>query len=203
MHGTPVGRWTIPIAVAAGLAAASLPCVAEARGGGGGGFGGGFHGGSLHGGGFHGGGVAMGLGFALGQGLGRGGIAVAPRGGAAGPHGFVPRGGYGIHHGGARRFGQVILVPRGYRASRSGAAGSPFPGGVAVPPLRGGSVPPFAGTVASRPGGVAAPPPAGPGLGVAEIWRRDGGAWRLDLAPLPVTAWRRGADGRWYPENAN
>jgi hypothetical protein len=212
MRNIPVVRWSIPVAVAAGLAAASLPCTAEARGGGGGGFGGGFHGGGFHGGGFgggfHGGGFGGGFhgggfhgstfgsafhgggfhGSAVhGSGFARGGIAVGPRGGAAGPSGHVFRGSPGFIRGRIQHPGRIVLVPRGYRAQRFGAAGIPLIGGVVVPPLLGG----------------AAPPPIGPGAGMPEIWRWDGAAWRLDRAPLPVTAWRLGGDGRWHPDAAN
>jgi hypothetical protein len=113
----------------------------------------------------------------------------------------------------------VVVVPRGRRSLGFGALGVPPLVGTAVPPLVGVAVPPLAGTavpplvgVAVPPlagtavpplGGVAAPPPVRPGVGVVEIWRRDGGAWHLDLTSHPVAAWRRGEDGRWHPEAAD
>ena len=52
--------------------------------------------------------------------------------------------------------------------------------------------------------GAAASLPVRSGVGVAEIWRRDGGVWHLDpMSPRPVAAWRRGQDGRWHPGPAD
>ena len=70
-----------------------------------------------------------------------------------------------------------------------------------APPVLGTSVPPFASATTPRPGGFAGPRPVG--SGVAEVWRRDGGAWRLDpTPPRSVAVWRRGDDGRWRAEAA-
>jgi len=204
MRRTPVARWIcriVPAAIAAAFATGLL-CTAEARMGGGGL--------GLGGGGFGLGG--FGLGGFRGGGLGRGGVVVVPRG-AVGVVGAAQRGAIGVFGAaqrdalGFRNGGVVVLrgghgFPHGDGYSFSYGYGDGY-GTVGIPPLLGTSVPPLATAAAPRSGGSAGPRPARSDVGVAEVWRRDGGAWRLDpTPPQSVAVWRRGDDGRWRAEAA-
>jgi hypothetical protein len=108
----------------------------------------------------------------------------------------VFRGGHGFPHGDVFAFGGGHSFPHGYGDGRC------F-GTVGIPPLLGFSVPPLAAAAASRSGGSAELRPVRSEVGVAEVWRWDGGAWRLGpTPPQSVAVWRRGDDGGWRAEAA-
>ena len=210
-------RCIVPAAAVAAVAAAlasGLPRAAEARmGGGGGGLGGGGFGmgglGNLGGlGGFHGG-------FAP------GGVVGAAQRGAIGVYSTAQREALGLRNGGVVVFrgghafphGDAFAFGSGHGFSHGGGAGHGWSygwgyddgyGRVGIPPLLGTSVPPPATATVPRSGGSAGPRPVRAGVGVAEVWRRDGGAWHVDPAPpQSVAVWRRGDDGRWRAEAAD
>lgn len=191
MRSAPAGHRrflrSVP-ALAVGLVLA-LPCAAEARGGGGGGFGA-FHGGALH------------RGFGC---FPAGGIVVAPFAGHRGLPGVGVPGIHRLRHGGGPHPRAVVVAPPG-RAVLPPARGGVTPHGLRAMPLRGTGVPvlgdpmipPLSGTAVPPLGGVR----SGPGIGMAQIWWRDGGVWHLDPAELPAAVWRRGPDGIWRPNPA-
>ena len=132
----------------------------------------------------------------------------------------VFRGGHAFPHGDVFAFSRGHAFPHGYGDGRSYPSfgyGWGYGGGYpsygwgdrygyatpGIPPLLGTSGPPLATATAPRSGRFAGPRPVRSDMGVAEVWRWDGGAWRLDpTPPQSVAAWRRGDDGRWRAEAA-